>query len=382
MVRVRIGIDITSANATRTGIGSYTWEVVRRLWAHGRQEHDFVFLFNSTRQNPPRVALHKSVGDHLRLRRIPGPAILQMWRWMDRPPVEEFAGEVDVFHSPATYIPPQRKGAGVTTVHDLHFLDNPEEPQHALGGEYIAWVLGRRLPDVQAVICPSRLTADSLMRHYGGAVRGLEERIHVMPWGVHKRFFGVPGRERVASVRACHALDRPYILVVGGSEPRKNIPMVQKAHSILCERMPDCPTLAVAGGTTMAGKAGVHTRLLGYVREPDLLTLYHSAELFVCPSRMEGFGMPILEAMAAGIPVVCTRTAGCLEFTEPGAAVAVDPFDADGIAHAIERVLTDSALRAGLVEAGLRSARALTWDACAKATLDVYRRAAELAPRR
>ncbi len=376
---MRIGVDITTANTRRTGIGYYAWELAKRLWMNKAPEDEMVFLFNSIRRSPPPLAMHSSLGKAVRVRHIPGPALLQMWKWMDRPPVEELAGPVDVFHSPATYIPPQQSGAAVTTVHDLHFLDSPDDPQSALGGEYLNWVLRKRLRDMHAVIVPSLLTRDSLLRHFGAEQPDLADRIHVMPWGVHKRFFGSPGREHTASVRACHALDRPYILCVGKSDERKNILTLQKAHSLLCERMPDCPTLAIAGSGAMAGTAGIHTRLLGYIREFDLAALYHAAEVFVCPSWMEGFGMPVVEAMAARVPVVVTQAAGCLEYLRPESALTVDPNDAEAMAAAIELALTDSALRKRMVESAVVDVSKLTWDACAKATLKVYETAIERA---
>jgi glycosyltransferase involved in cell wall biosynthesis len=118
-------------------------------------------------------------------------------------------------------------------------------------------------------------------------------------------------------------------------------------------------------------------RLLGYAFGGNLPALYRNASLFVCPSLMEGFGMAILEALASGVPVVATRSAGCLEFTGDGSALTVDPADPAAIADAMERCLTDSALRSALTERGTVSARALTWQACAERHLAVYETAAQ-----
>jgi glycosyltransferase involved in cell wall biosynthesis len=378
---VRIAIDISSATAARTGIGHYTYELVKRLVTKPR--HDYVLVFNSLRQDPPWMARKRRERVEFLRRRFPGPLLLEAWRRLNWPPVESLAGAVDVFHSPATYIPPQRGGAAVTTVHDLHFLDAPGEPRGALAGGYIGWVLGRRLPRMAAVICPSSLTANSLVRHFGDACPGLEGRVHVIPWGVHTRYFPPLGWKPGESHYHSSVLTRPYILCMGAEEARKNTAVMLRAYALLRDRMKDAPDLAIAGAKPpdavlrLAPANGV--RLLGYAFGDSLPALYRNASIFVCPSLMEGFGMPILEAMAAGVPVVATRNAGCLEFTGERSAVEVDPADPEAIADAMERCLTDDALRAALTTRATAAARALTWDACAERHLAVYESAGQSA---
>lgn len=375
---MRIAIDISSATAARTGIGHYTYELVKRLVSKPR--HDYVLVFNSLRQDPPWMACKRRERVEFLRRRFPGPLLLEAWKHLDWPTVETLAGTVDVFHSPATYIPPQRGGAAVTTVHDLHFLDAPGEPREALAAKYIEWVLRRRLPQLAAVICPSRLTAESLSRHFGDGCPSLVERIHVIPWGVHKRYFRPPGWKPGGAHFYSGVLKRPYILCMGAAEPRKNAAALLKAYALLRDRMNDAPDLVIAGGKPPAvllqstPPRGV--RLLGYAFGGDLAALYRNASLFVCPSLMEGFGMPILEAMAAGVPVVATRNAGCLEFTGGGSALAVDPADPGAICDAMLRGLADDALRASLSARGTAAARELTWEVCAERHAAVYEAAA------
>lgn len=375
---MRIGIDISSATATRTGIGHYTYELVRHFIT--RPEHQVVLMFNSLRQEVPWLFRKHRKRVELRHRRIPGPALLFGWKHLDWPPVEVLCGSVDVFHSPSTYIPPQRRGVAVTTVHDLHFLDTPDKPAGALAGTYIAQALQKRLSRVDALICPSQLTADAVTRHFGGIAPAIERRIHVIPWGVHKRFFRAQTDSNSRIPFLHFGLDSPCILYVGGAEPRKNLPGLIRAHDILCSRMPDAPMLVIAGpnhdaSITSQSRSG-KLRVLKYVYQNELPQLYQTAALFVCPSLLEGFGMPILEAMAAGVPVVSTPDAGCIESTGSDSVLAADTRNPEALAEAMHRALTDQALRQSLITRGIEAAGRLTWRECARRTMEVYRKSA------
>ncbi len=368
---MKIGIDISSATPARTGIGHAAHELAKRLARC--PEHEVVLVFNSLRQQPPAFAQRR--GTTLRRRSVPGPALLAGWRFAGWPPVETLAGRVDLFHSPATFIPPQRSGACVTTVHDLDFLDTPGGPVRPLGSDYIAWVLGSRLGRVDAFLCPSRRTAESLLRHFGRRDPGLAARIHVVPWGVESRFFRPPEVD-VGAIRRGAWDGRPYLLAVGDSAPRKDLQGLLRAHAILRAARPDAPGLLLVGvrddELPADARATATVRGLGYVPRNQLPGIYQGAEAFVCASRMEGFGLPLLEAMAAGTPVVTTDAAGCLEFVTSASALAVPPAEPEALAAAMDRVLGDPVLRAGLTAAGRASARSLTWGRCARETLRVY----------
>ena len=165
----------------------------------------------------------------------------------------------------------------------------------------------------------------------------------------------------------------PYILSVSTLEPRKNLRALVDAFSVLRRRRPDV-SLVIAGaeeGVEAAALQGDGVELLGYVDNEELAGLYRGAAAFAYPSRFEGFGMPIVEAMASGTPVVASTDAS-LDEASGTAALRVDPDDADAFALTLERALDE---RDALVPAGIEHARGFTWEACGRAVADAYRRA-------
>jgi len=381
---MRIGIDGSSILPRRTGIGHYTAHLLRHL-ARLDSQNEYVVFLNSLRQRPPRESWMAQKNFAVRRRRIPGPALLFAWRWFNRPAIERFVGGVDVFHSPASYVPPQRRGARVTTVHDLYFMRDPEACE-MLGGRYLLATLPRRVKEMDRVIADSRSTRDDLIELLGVPA----ERIAVVYPGVESDFRRVEERERVAEVRARYGLPERYVLFVGTIEPRKNVERLIEAYSIVRGERPDAPALAIVGGRGRnAGRANRAVETFGlsesvvftdYVGHADLPALYSGADLFVLPSLYEGFGLPVLEAMACGVMVVAGDTTALPELVGDR-GVLVDPMRPSQIAAGIARGLSDAAFRAECVRRGLAFAREMTWERCARQTLAVYEEAARSHPR-
>jgi len=375
---MRIGIDGSSILPRRTGIGHYTARLLGAL-AGVDNENEYVVFLNSFRHSLPREPWMDRPNFAVRRGRFPGPALLYSWRFFNRPSVERFVGEVDVFHSPASYVPPQRRGAAVTTVHDLYFLRAPEACE-VLGGRYLRATLPRRLRQVRRIIAVSRSTRDDLVE----LLDIPPERISVVYEGVDKRFRPMPESEVRSAVRSRYGLPESYILFVGTIEPRKNVERLVEAYSIVRSKASDAPPLVIAGGRgKSAGRVERAVEKLrlsdavvfsGYVANEDLPALYSGAELFVLPSLYEGFGLPVLEAMACGVPVVAADSSSLRELVE-GRGILVSPQSAAEIAEGILRGLGDGDLRAECVEKGLRFAREMTWEKCARETLEVYKRA-------
>lgn len=387
-LNMRIGIDISSATPRRTGIGNYAHELARRLLrARGRQ---FAVLFNSLRQPAPGMPELALPDVTLRRLRIPGPALLRSWQWFDFPAIERLIGPVDVFLSPSTYVPPQRAGARVATVHDLSFMDPLNEPR-SIGGRYLRWVCAHRLHQMHAVITDAESTVreigEYLSRPGAPAFRGT---IHAIPLGVDERFLAKPAPEAVEAMRRRHGLPEKYILYVGSREPRKNTPLLIRAFDILTRTRPGTPPLVMAGlggrGTRDdEGAAGQLRRagqliMPGYVDAADMPALYRGAELLVLPSRMEGFGFPVLEAMACEAPVLCSNTARVLEYLGRSAAAVCDPEDNAGtLALHMAAVLDDAGMRQRMRAEGRTAAARFTWELCARRTLEVCEDAARRA---
>ncbi len=282
-----------------------------------------------------------------------------------------------IYHVP---IPrgPLTRGAPpfVVTVHDLVPLLFPETmtPWSRI---YSRLTLRRILQAADIIITPSKNTADDLESLLGLPA----ERIRPVYNGVDELFFAPPARDQTGTqntmpsdlqsdiVRGAIGGD-PYVLFVGTPEPRKNLKRLIAAVALargrgLRERL----IIAGAGGWGVTGIAGPHVQVLGRVSDTDLRRLYAGASCVALPSLHEGFGLPAVEAMAAGTPVVAAR-AGALPEITAGAAVLVNPLDVDDIAEGIVRAVCD---RASLAEAGRERAKHFTWERAAAGTANVYR---------
>lgn len=307
---------------------------------------------------------HESPEGHVDLGRPRGRWRYEVWHRFRRPRLRL---DVDVVHATSLAVPPSGPAPLVVTIHDLAFLESPDfhtrrgNRFHRRGLE-----LARR--DASAVVVPSRFVATEL------EAAGFEpSRVVVAPHGVD-----VPADPPAETAAA--RLDRlgvapPYLLHVGAAEPRKGtdslleaLPAVRSAHSEVQL------VLASPGGWGRFAPAE-GARALGGVAETDLDALYRSAEALVYPSRHEGFGMPVLEAMARGCPVV-TSNRSSLPEVAGDAALLVDPDDVAALRDTLLRVLDDGDLRARLAAAGRSRAAAFTWEASARAHLTAYRLAA------
>lgn len=286
---------------------------------------------------------------------LPRLALYEAWHVLRRPPVESATGPVDAIWVTGGAVPP-RTVPMVVTIHDLAFLHRPDQFT-AKGRRFFRQALALARVDADLVLCPSQVTADDCVAH--GFDR---ERVRVVPWGVDQRRVG---RDEAEAVARRHGLDRPYVLSVGTAEPRKNLAAVFAAFARLGRRDVDLVVVgpngwgedldALAGGV----RDGVH--LLGFVPAGDLPGLYAGAAAFCYPSLFEGFGLPVLEAMAQGAAVV-TSAGTAMEEVAGDAAVLVEPTDHDALASALAEVLDDGVRAARLGEAARARAETFTWD--------------------
>ncbi len=358
----RIVVDVTPLSLPRTGIGNYLRGMVSGLAAAAGSEHELVaFGPAGPRKKRSIEAALAALPIERKLLLVPPSAHTWRTAWsrLGWPPVERLAGRLDVFHFSDWMYPAQRGGVRTTTVYDLVPLHHPQwvapRTQRMHGRKY-----RNAARTCHVVFAISRFTADDVAETLPFA----RERIHVAYPG---------GDGRFTPAGACADLGGPYVLGVSALEPRKNLETLVKAFALVRERRPEL-TLAVVGpkvSWAASALGGDGVRLLGFVPDEQLPVLYRGASVFAYPSRFEGFGMPVVEAMASGTPVVASAHPS-LDEASGGAALRADPTSAEGFAEAIERALEDGE---SLVAAGLAHAREFTWKACGEALLRGYRTA-------
>lgn len=362
---IRVGVDYRSAvPAGATGIGRYALELSHALARLGDPGLDLVLYANRARG---RVApLPAGASARLVARRCPGKLV----RWLHPLlSVQTFTGPLDLFHYTDFSRPPLAKGTPfVATLHDVTFLLSPD--YHRAGDRAALGAMARAtLRDAALVLTDSEAARRDLL----AKIPSDGARVVAVPLAAGERFFAVPSREALAAVRARHSLPEKFLLAVGTIEPRKNHARLVRALARCRERLP----------LVLAGKRGwltgafdaavkdspVKVIELGHVPDGDLPALYRLAEAVAYPSLAEGFGLPVLEAMAAGAPVVTSNRSSLAEVAG-NAAVLVEPEDEAAIADGIDRARRG---RERLRTLGPERARTFSWERTARATLAAYR---------
>ena len=351
---------MTPLSLPRTGIGNYVRGMVAGLVEASEGRHEIV-AFAPT---GPRGRRHvqgalAGIPVERRVWGVPGAYYWRgLWSRAGRPPVETFAGDLDVFHFSDWMYPAQQAGVRATTVHDLvpvHFPDLVHPRTHRLHTAKLA----NAVQTSDVIFTNSRFTADDLHDRLGFA----PERTVVAYPGIDPRFVAEGPRSDLGG---------PYVLAVATLEPRKNLPALVRAFEHVRRNRPDL-VLAVAGAEPPGGGgdpalAGEGVRRLGFVSDEELARLYRGAEAVAYPSLYEGFGMPIVEAMACRTPVVASEHPS-LDEASGDVALRADSSDPDAFAGAIEAALEAGEAR---LEAGARHASRFSWRACGEAVLRGY----------
>ena len=354
---------MTPLSLPRTGIGNYIRGMVAGLVEAAEGRHEIVaFAPTGPRGRRGVGAALAQIPVERRVWALPGAYYWRaLWSRSGRPPVETIAGDLDVFHFSDWMYPAQRGGVRATTVHDLvpvHFPDLVHPRTQRLHTAKLA----NAVQTCDVIFTNSRFTSDDLHERLGFA----PERTVVAYPGIDPRF--AAGGTRTD-------LGAPYVLAVATLEPRKNLPALAHAFQLVRRERPDL-LLAVAGaeppgGTPDPDVAGEGVRRLGFVSDEELARLYRGAEAVAYPSLYEGFGMPIVEAMASGTPVVASDHPS-LDEASGDVALRSDSSDPEAFAAAIEAALDSDEAR---LEAGVRHASRFTWRACGEAVLRGYENA-------
>jgi glycosyltransferase involved in cell wall biosynthesis len=371
-----IGIDASRTTADRrTGTETYSLYLIRELLALGRG-HRFRLYFRQApspdlfpQSEDRRVIPFPRLWTHLRL----------SWEMLSEPP--------DLLLVPSHVLPLVHPRLSVVTVHDLGYHYFPEA--HTLSQNvYLRWSTRHNARTATRVLADSEATRRDLLEFYG--IPG--EKVAVVYPGRDEELAPVTDAAALAAIRARYGLGDAYLLYVGTLHPRKNLVRLIQAFAGLLR------TLAAAGQSPVSGlqlvlagqkgwlydeiwhqvdRLGLEHRVIltGYVPDADLPALLSGALAFVFPSLYEGFGLPVLEAMACATPVVCSSVSSLPEVVGE-AALQVDPLDVEAWTGALHRIVTDAGLRRALIEQGFEQMRRFSWRRCAEETLRVLEDAA------
>ena len=377
---MRIAIDLRPALKKGTGVGTYVQNLVENL-ALIDQENRYFLFSSSLRDRVPLKRLSLPDNFFIKDYRIPVRVLNFLWHKYRFPPVDYLIGAVDISHSPHPLLMPAKKGKRIITIHDLFFWTHPEMTKGEIKRDYLA-LAELHAHRADAIIAVSEHTKKDIIR----LLKVPEEKVRVIYEGVAESFRHRLSSQSLALLRREFSLDGDYLLFVGTIEPRKNLVNLLRAfHGVVKRGFEELKLVIV-------GERGWHTEefdrelqspalkgkvvLTGYLRPEQLVGLYQAARMLTYPSLAEGFGLPLVEAMASGIPVVASNTS-CMPEIAGDAAILVDPHHPREIEQAICSLLTDSELTEKLTRRGLERSHRFSWKETAEQTLQLYRQLAE-----
>jgi glycosyltransferase involved in cell wall biosynthesis len=369
---MRICIDTSPAVHRRAGLGRYAQELTAALLASD-PENEYVAFYHraaDAQVDPPLD----------RLPHLTSSLDTKPWRMsallahLTRLSQDRLFPGIDLFHATDHLLPRLSQVRSVFTLHDLIFQFYPEMHK-PLNRWFLRLMVPRFLRAADAVIAVSECTKKDAVRFYD-----LDEaKIHVIYEGVNPSFRPA-SPETASEIRRRYGLPESFILTVGTIEPRKNLTSLLEAYSALPQARPESKLVIVGkkgwlyeGFFRRLRELGLEDDVFfpGFVPDGDLPALYSAADLFVFPSLYEGFGLPVLEAMACGVPVVTSNTSSLPEVAADAAAL-IDPSSIDELVTAMKAVLENDELRTQLRTKGLEQAATFSWEKAAKETLAVY----------
>jgi glycosyltransferase involved in cell wall biosynthesis len=369
---MRVVIDYRPALRNPTGVGLY----VRWLIEHMVEAYPEVqwYVFSSSWSDRLRLPWSDMPSVRAVDRRWPVRVLNYVWPRWGRPRIETLIGaSVDIAHAPYPLLLPTRTARTVITVHDLWFLRPDAGTEAEIARDYprFFYTACRRADCILTV-------SETVARQLGTLFPEVRDRIRVTPLGVPPEFLRPLSPDSAVQVRRAYGLSEGYVLFVGALNRRKNPVLAAEVVRILQSRGRAGPWVVVGQGPLEVDlrerqrRYGLFVHFLGYVPRTRLPAIYDGAALLLMTSHDEGFGIPLLEAMASGVPVVALRR-GAVPEVVGDAAVLVEEADAEALAEACERVLTDPAFRADRIERGRKRAQHFRWSETVRRTYAAYR---------
>lgn len=372
---MRIGIDIRPIVSKGTGVGSYTLNLIKNI---GTLDHknSYILFSNSFKDRISLESLHLPLNFNLKDYRVPNRILRGLWNYFSYPPIESFIGDVDIFHSPHSIPIPARKAKLIVTIHDLFFLKHPDMVDWNVRKDHKR-LTNAYLSKVRKIITVSNNSKKDILE----LLDVNPNIITVIYEGVDNIFRVINDRAYLDNIRKKYKLPHEFILFIGTVSPRKNPNGIIKAISILRKRgLKDIFLIMIGPKGWRADETfrlisennlDESVKHLGYVPYEDMPYIYNISRLLVYPSLYEGFGLPPLEAMACGIPVISSNISSMPEILGDS-ALLVDPYNPHEIADSIERLLYDESLRNTFIEKGQERTHLYSWENTAKKVLEVY----------
>jgi glycosyltransferase involved in cell wall biosynthesis len=368
---MKIALDVRPALSRPTGVGVYIGAVAEAL-PRLDPGSEFTLFTSSLRErwSGPAAGPNVSVVDL----RIPVRLLNFAWNRLSWPSIESLCGRgFELVHSPHALLTPARRARRIITIHDLFFFKYPELTGAEIRRDY-APLVQDHAARADGILCPSEHTA----REVETLLRVPRGKICVTPYAVDPGFRVAPTPADVEAVLARLGLKGGGILYVGSEEKRKNLGRLVAAYRTLAGRISDPPALVMVGpgdsfdsGALDAGPRVVST---GYLETREIRALMSASRCLVLASLDEGFGLPVLEAMTAGLPVVCSGGSSLEEIAGGAAELIADPGDEDAIVEALSRVVEDPERANELRVRGLERSRLFDWNRTAAMTLGFYRK--------
>lgn len=377
-----LGIDGKPLLMEKTGIGIYVDRLLMALSSLDRSSTIKVYLPFSMVQLGREARkyedeLRQQYGDQIKFVSSHFPPKLRRWIWQQSNllPMELTIGDVDLFHATNLVLPPLKRAKAVLTLYDLTFALFPSF--HVKGMQAIAREVKRSASRADGLIAISEHTKQDAIEQLGIPA----ERIRVTLLAADERYRVLDDQLAIQNVLSRYGIDREFIFYTGTLEPRKNVPTLVRAFHRFRQEAKAPHRLVIAGKkgwlyeqifdeVKQLGLSG-EVIFAGYVPDDDLPFLYNGATLFAYPSLYEGFGLPPLEAMACGCPVVTSNVSSLPEVVGD-AGLMIDPQSADDLASALAKVVGDSELAARMRISGLVRAATFSWDRCGRETLSLY----------
>jgi len=363
---MNIGIDIRSTLKKKTGVGYYTLNIVNNLAKIDKQNNYFLYskirVFSNKKL--PVLTLGRNFRHSINRFNINPQFLLR---------------NLDVFFTPSFDLQKPKKSRLILTVLDVIHKSYPESGYLPGTIECLENNLKRILPSADVIIVPSLITKNDILRYYEVD----KDKICLIYPGIngHLRNEGLSITQKEDFLKKYNLSLKPFILFVGTLGPRKNIEGLINAYKILKERSNLEYKLVIAGMKgwsydtifSLVEKYGLNEDVIftGYLEEDELKKFYKTADIFAYPSFYEGIGLPVLEALSFGLPVVTSKSSSMSEIAQD-AAILVDPYKPEEIAQGILRLINDAKLRQDLKEKALKRAKELSWEAAARKILEVF----------